>query len=69
MIRLIIEIEQKGDAVGTRFQTDGLQKNITPMEMKVVDALRSLFPLILGEKIRSSEYSKDLPPSGGNKQT
>ncbi len=68
MIRVILTIEQKGGDVHIKFETDGVQKGYTTKESIVLQNLRQVIRLAVGEPVASVEYTKDLPPSGGRKQ-
>ncbi len=67
MIRLIMTIESKGDDLHTRVETDGAML-ATGKEIAFCEKLRDAIGSIAGTKVRSVQYTKDLPPSGGNKQ-
>ncbi len=70
MIRMIIEITQDnaGD-VSTKLMTDGLQTQCKRYELMTAELIRDAINKVAGQKIQSFVMTKDLPPSGGNKQT
>ena len=69
MIRMIIEVEElPGGNIATRLHSDGVQKYSTRLEIMTIDLIRDAIGKVAGRKVKSFVYTKDLPPSGGNKQ-
>ncbi len=67
MIRLLMEIEKRDGAIHTTVMTVGIQQGLR-VEMEHAKMIVGAIEAVLGECLESTEYLKDLPPKGGNKQ-
>lgn len=67
MIRVILTIESRDGNIHTRLETDGAMLARAD-EIAHCEAIRTALRMVAGRLVRSAQYTKDLPPSGGEKQ-